>query len=717
MPEPLEEGAEGPPRPPVPDPVAQRYFRPGNAVSAMPSAIVNFDGVGNLDGVYPPDTNGDVGPNHYVQFINLHFQIFNKSGVSLYGPAAGNTLWTGFGGPCETRNDGDPIALYDPIADRWIMSQFVATTPFGQCIAVSQTPDPTGAWYRYFFQLSTTVFYDYPKFGVWPDGYYMSANRFTGNSASGPAEIVFDRSRMLQGLPATYQEFQPGNGSTQTFLPADLDGSTPPPAGAPNYYAHRGSTTLDVWKFHVDWTTPGNSSFTGPTSLTVAAYNQLCSGTRSCIPQPGTTRGVDGLGDRLMFRLAYRNFGDHESLVVTHSVDLGTTQATFHAGVRWYEVRATPPGAAPVLFQQGTYAPDATHRWLGSVAMDRDGNMALGYSVSDGSSTFPGIRYTGRLVGDAPGTMPQGETTLMDGSGSQTGSASRWGDYAMMAVDPVDDCTFWFTTEYIPTTGTAPWKTRIGSFKFASCGTISGTPTSTPTVTNTPTRTPTSTPTATRTPTATPTRTPTSTPTATGTPTPTFTPTETPTLTPTLTRTPTSTSTPIFTPTLTPTPAGTPSPTPTPTPTGTPTTVPTPTPTPTPTGTPTPTPTPGPGFFHTLVPCRVLDTRNPIGPLGGPALLAGSVRTFVIAGQCGVPSSAQSVAVNVTITEPTSGGFVTVYRAGVPVPPTSTINYGPGQTRANNAVVSLGPSGDISVACGQPSGTVQFILDVSGFIQ
>ena len=179
MPEPREEVTEGPPRPPVSDPVAQRYFTRGNAVSAMPSAIVNFDGGGNLEGVYPPDTNGDVGPNHYVQFINLHFQVFNKSGVSLYGPALGKTLWTGFGGPCDTRNDGDPIALYDPIADRWIMSQFVAASPFGQCIAVSQTPDPTGAWYRYFFQFSTTVFYDYPKFGVWPDGYYMSANRFT----------------------------------------------------------------------------------------------------------------------------------------------------------------------------------------------------------------------------------------------------------------------------------------------------------------------------------------------------------------------------------------------------------------------------------------------------------------------------------------------------------------------------------------------------------
>ena len=701
MPEPVREGAEVQVRPPVNDPVAQRYFTPGNSPLAIPSPSVNFDGVGNLDGVYPPDTNGDVGPNHYVQFINLHFQIFSKTGISLYGPAAGNTLWMGFGAPCETHNDGDPIALYDPIADRWIMSQFTSSTPYGECVAVSQTGDPTGAWYRYFFQFSTSVFYDYPKLGVWPDGYYMSANRFGGTPTTGPAAIVLERSKMLLGQAASFQEFHPSSGGTQTYLPADLDGAALPPAGASNYYAHRGSTTLDIWKFHVDWTTPGNSTFTGPTSLTVAAYNALCLGTRSCIPQPSTSRQLDGLGDRLMHRLAYRNFGDHESLVVTHSVDLGTTVATRHAGVRWYEVRATPPGAGPALYQQGTYAPDATHRWLGSVAMDGAGNMAIGYSVSDASSTFPGIRYTGRLAGDALGTMPQGEATVINGSGSQTGSASRWGDYAMMAVDPADDCTFWFTTEYMPTTGAAPWHTRIASFKFPGCGGSPGTQTATPT----PTFTPTPTRTPTLTPTPTPTRTPTLTPTGTLTPssTPTLTPTPTPTSTPTATRTPT--------------------PTPTVTPTGTLTFTSTPTLTPTPTRTPTTTPTSTPtitatvGNFFNLAPCRVLDTRNPDGPLGGPALSAGGVRTFVIAGQCGIPSDALAVAVNIAVTEPTSGGHLTVYPAGTSTPLASTINYSAGQTRSNNAVVPVGLSGGISVACGQSSGTVQFILDVVGYFK
>jgi hypothetical protein len=452
---------------------------------------VDFEGVGNIDGVYPPDTNGDVGPNHYVQWVNLHFQIWNKSGASLYGPAAGNTLWSGFGGACQSQNAGDPVVLYDPIADRWLMSQFTSSNPYGECIAISQTPDPMGAWYRYFFQLSTSVFYDYPHLGVWPDGYYMSANRFGTISYKGASAIVFDRAKMLNGQPATYQEKQIGS-SYGTLLPSDLDGTNLPPAGEPNFFAAKGSSTLDLWKFHVDWATPGNSTLTGPTRLAVAPYNQLCASTRNCVKQPGTSVGLDGLGDRLMHRLAYRNFGDHEALVATHNVNAVTSGT--QAGVRWYEVRN--PNSAPVIYQQGTLAPDANNRWLGSVAMDQSGNIALGYSVAS-TSVYPSIRYTGRLAGDPLNQMSQGETTLVTGGGSQTGTGYRWGDYAMMAVDPADDCTFWFTTEYIQSTGTAPWKTHIGSFKFPTCGGV------VPTPTNTPTPGPTAPPTATAIPTAT----------------------------------------------------------------------------------------------------------------------------------------------------------------------------------------------------------------------
>ncbi len=498
-------------RPPVQDPVVQR-----NGGGLLPSVLApapsnNFDGVNNIDGVYPPDTNGDVGPNHYVQWVNLHFQIWNKSGVSVYGPAAGNTLWSGFGGSCQTRNDGDPVVLYDSIADRWVMTQFTASNPYGECIAVSTTPDPTGSYYRYFFQFSTSVFYDYPKLGVWPDGYYLSANRFGGvlQTFQGPSAIVFDRSKMLNGQAATFQQFNLTT-SYGTLLPADFDGTNLPAAGEPNFFAEIGSTALHLWKFHVDWTTSANSTFTGPTSLTVAAYNQLCPSSRSCVPQPSTTVGLDGLGDRLMHRLAYRKFADHEALVVSHNVNAASSGT--NAGVRWYEVR-NPNGTA-TLYQQGTYAPDANNRWLGSVAMDSAGNIALGYSVSS-SSVSPSIRYTGRLAGDTLGLMTQGETTLIAGSGSQTGTGYRWGDYANMSVDPFDDCTFWFTTEYIATTGTAPWRTRIGSFKFPSCGSTS--PTATPTSAG-PTNTPTATsvaPTATNTATSAP---PTATRTATNTP-------------------------------------------------------------------------------------------------------------------------------------------------------------------------------------------------------
>ncbi len=544
MTEPGGEGSGAAPLPDVSDPVVQNNF--GNQIDA-PSPSKNFEGITNRNGVYPPDTNGDVGPNNYVQIVNLSFQVFNKSGGSLYGPVNSNTIWSGFGGSCQTRNDGDPIVLYNSMADRWLVSQFTAASPYGQCVAISTSPDPTGSYYRYFFQFSTSTFYDYPHLGVWPDGYYMGANRFTGNTYNGGAAIVFNRANMLQGLSATFQSFNLSS-SYGTPFPSDLDGPTPPPTGAPNYFMSRGTNVLDLFKFHVDWTTPSNSTFTGPTALSTAAYNVLCSTTRNCVQQPGTSVRLDGLGDRLMFRVAYRNFGDHESIVTNHSVNVSGGLA----GVRWYEVRN--PGGSPSIYQQGTYSPDNTNRWMGSVAMDGQGNMAMVYSASS-SSVYPGIRYTGRLATDPLGQMSQGETTLIAGSGSQTGTASRWGDYSMMTIDPSDDCTFWMTTEYIQTTGTASWQTRIGAFKFPGCGGTPPTPTNTPVVapTNTPTRTPTGLPT--NTPTRTPTNTPTNTP-GTGA-------TNTPTRTPTITRTPTRTLTPTRTPTSA-LPTNTPTSTPTP---------------------------------------------------------------------------------------------------------------------------------------------------------
>ena len=519
-----------PVRPQISDPLRQTGF---GLAGDQPQALVpllDFPGLGNLSGYYPPDTTGAVGPKYYVQWVNVSFQIFDKTGASVLGPALGNTLWAGFGGPCETSNDGDVQVLYDTLADRWVMAQFVATAPYGECLAISTTPDPTGSYYRYFFPFSDSVFYDYPQLGLWPDGYYLTANRFT-SSYEGASAIALDRASMLVGSPAAYQEFKT-SAYYGPMLPATLNGSSTPPPGEKMFFVEIGSTALHLWKFHVDWVAPLNSTWSGPAVLPVAAYNSLCDGTRSCIPQPGTSVKLDGVGDRLMARLQYRNFASYEALVLNHSVNTASSGSL--AGVRWYEIR--DPNGSPAIYQQGSWAPDDTQRWMGSIAMDQSGNIALGYSISS-ASVYPGIAYTGRLASDPLGLMTQGENIMVAGSGVQTGTASRWGDYASLVLDPSDDCTFWFTTEYVATSGRVSWLTRIGSFKFPSCG-VSPTPT--------PTQSPTPTATISLTPTRTPTPTRTVSPTPSQSPTPAATITLTPTRTPTPTRTvlPTDTPTP-----------------------------------------------------------------------------------------------------------------------------------------------------------------------------
>ena len=464
------------------DPVAQTF--PG--ILNMPATGVNFEGIGNVNGVLPPDTNGEVGRNHYVQMVNLSMAVYDKSGTLLYGPFTPNNLWPS-GDVCNTRNDGDPIVLYDQLADRWLATQFAldfANNLYYQCIAVSKTGTPTNNpndWYPYTFLVSTSKMNDYPKLGVWPDGYYMSANQFTGGASWGGAGVwAFDRANMLNGTPATFQYFDIGTIDLNYggMLPSDLDGMVPPPAGTPNYFAEVDDSTwigpndaIRLWEFHVDWATPANTTFGlsgNPNAVLDTANFDLLpcvtSGVRTCIPQASDAQKLDAIGDRLMFRLAYRNFGDHESLVVNHSV---WADGTDRAGVRWYEIR--DPGGTPAIYQQGTYAPaDGHYRWMGSIAMDHSGNMAMGYSVSS-DTLDPSIRYAGRLADDPLGTMPQAEGTIIAGSGAQTHSAARWGDYSDITVDPVDDCTFWFTSEYIQTTGSAPWQTRIASFKFPGC--------------------------------------------------------------------------------------------------------------------------------------------------------------------------------------------------------------------------------------------------------
>ncbi len=455
------------------DPVVQGQFRELKALIAvtMPAPLLNFDGIG-FPGVAcncaPPDTNGEVGATQYVQSVNIGFQVFNKTtGASVLGPLGIGTLWSGFGGPCETSGNGDPVVIYDQLANRWVISQFAgAGVPTDECVAVSTTSDATGSFFRYGFHLGTN-FFDYPHLSVWPDGYYMSMNVFNsaGTAFLGPQPFAFDRAKMLLGQPATFITTGiTGGPSEETYLPADLDGSTLPPAGAPaSFVEFPGANTYKLWHFHADFTTPANSTFTLFASPAAAGFSLLCGATRDCVPQGGTTQRLDGIGDRLMFRLAYRNFGDHESVVGNYTVSSGGV-----SGIRWFELRGVTNG--PVTkFQESTYQPDTTWRWMGSAAMDQQGNIALGYSASS-ASINPQIRYAGRLATDPVSTLPQTETTLFSGTGSQTGGLNRWGDYSAMSVDPVDDCTFWYTQEYLAASGSFNWRTRIGSFKYPGCG-------------------------------------------------------------------------------------------------------------------------------------------------------------------------------------------------------------------------------------------------------
>lgn len=463
---------------------------------AMPTTGVNFLAQGTTLGgcIYPkpdagepsactttgdpPDPNGTVGPHHFVQVVNGGIGIWNKDGTVAQAPVLLNTLWAGYvgtnpGNGCATQNDGDPVVLYDTLADRWFVTQFSlpnytatsANPPAFQCVAVSQTGDPTGAYWLYDFQYDV-VLNDYGKFGVWPDAYYASFNNFSAASFTGVNLCAYDRVSMLQGLPATQQCFQP-SGSVFGVLPASVDGSIKPPNGEPEFFVTlRTGTSISLYKFHVDWNTPGNSTLTGPTNLTVSSYSQLCNG-GSCVRQPSPGNALGSLGDRPMFHVSYRNFGTVESLVFNHSVKAGTS-----GGPRWYEIQS--PNATPVVAQQGTFAPDSSYRWMGSMSQDQAQDMALGYSLSS-TSIAPSIAWTGRLATDPAGQMGQGETVVQSGVGVETGTfsdgttANRWGDYSNMSIDPLDDCTFWYTHQVYPSNGVFDWDTYIASVRFPQC--------------------------------------------------------------------------------------------------------------------------------------------------------------------------------------------------------------------------------------------------------
>lgn len=474
--EPGHPDAIGHTNPPWIDPLADRgVISP--AAGGIPQLYTDGLPVDPSARVAPPDTTGDIGPNHYVQWVNLRYVVYNltrASDGSISGfaaangfPKQGNAIWAGFGGPCETSNDGDPIVQYDQLSDRWILTQFaVSATPFTQCVAVSQTGDPTGNYNRYSYSYATS-FNDYPKMGVWSDGYYITYNMFkNGRTFAGSRVCAFEKSQMLVGQAAR-QICASTSTKYGSLLPADLEGTTLPPAGSPNYLLSISSSSLLFWKFAVNWTA-GTGTLTGPITVSgAAAFSRACSG-GTCIPQPGTTQLLDSLADRLMYRLSYRNLPDHEALLVNHSVASSNVSA-----IRWYELSnatgATLATANPVVRQQGTFQPDTNFRWMGSAAMDKTGGIAIGYNASNASTLKPSIFYAYRGPADPQGALG-GETQVLLGPGVQTGNRlSRWGDYSTLSIDPTDGCTMVFTGEYIPSNGSFNWATAIQTLKLSTC--------------------------------------------------------------------------------------------------------------------------------------------------------------------------------------------------------------------------------------------------------
>ena len=468
----------------APDLVIQRGRLLAELAPNIPEPILNFAGIpfpGVICNCAPPDTNGEVGATQYVQMVNEGYQVFDKTtGASIFGPASILSIWSGFGGVCQTGGNGDPVVMYDQLADRWLISQFAGGLTH-ECVAVSTTGDATGSYARYDYNLVSiggSALYDYPHFGVWPDAYYMTMNVFntSGTAYLGPQAFAFNRAKMLAGDPTAEIQGPPRlTDNDPPMLPADLDGMTPPPAGAPNSVVlWPDNGTYRVYHFHVDFANPANTTFTLFGTSPAAAFTEICPFTRDCIPAlnastPGNK--MDAIGDRLMFRLGYRNFGDHESLVGNFTVSTGTS--TGPAGIRWFELRGVTAGPV-ATFQESTYGPDSVNRWMGSIAMNGQGDMALGFSASD-ATIHPQIRYTGRLGTDPINMMTQGEGHLFDGAGSQTDTVNRWGDYSDMTVDPTDDCTFWYTQEYYDTNSSFNWRTRIGNFQVGTCGQASDT--------------------------------------------------------------------------------------------------------------------------------------------------------------------------------------------------------------------------------------------------
>jgi hypothetical protein len=489
----------------------KNMFRP---TPTMPPPLLTFDGIDEAQGqcsCVPPDSDGDVGPNHYVEAVNVAFKVFDKNGNTLSGPTTYNSFFTGTGTPCDTANQGDPIAFYDHQADRWVITDFAFTafpgTSFWECIGVSQSPDPVaGPWAQYAIRIdpaNTNQLGDYPKFGMWNDGgtqnaYFFTVNLFINNTTFvGVRAFALDRASMIGGGPANAIAFTippAGLGNAYSLVPAGFRTGTPPPAGRDEFLLAIDSppnentslTQVKGWLFHVDFATPANSTLgilpnhSPNATITVDPFVEAWTNMAgfTIVPQSGTTDRIDTLGDRMMTPVVYQNLGGTESLWADY-----TTIQNFPNGpttVRWYQFDVTGGSfpATPVQQQDWSNGGDTLFRFMPSIAVDDAGNAAIGYSVSSGT-VHPGIRYAGRLAGDPPGDLGQGEATLFTGAGSQLDSFGRWGDYSMTTVDPSDGMTFWHVNEYYGTTTDFSFSTRIGKFNFPT-PTIRPTPTPRP---------------------------------------------------------------------------------------------------------------------------------------------------------------------------------------------------------------------------------------------
>lgn len=476
-----EHEPKAPPEPVSPPPVvaaatAVEQTAPGSRPAL--ALKTSFDGLGagfagprgETHARNPSDNSLAVGPGRIVQVVNSGFAIYAKNGHVLEGPLPARTIFAGFPGECGKVDFGDVVVRYDQIAKRWVFILPIFNRPDGEknyavCYAVSADSNVLGRYHRYEFTRS--LFPDYPRPGVWPDGYYLGTS--SGDTVIQKSLCVAERSAMLKGQPA--REQCSVIDGVNFLNPADIEGTQLPPRGAPNLVLAAGGTQLKgiydsqsihYYKFHVDWAHPAQSMVGGPFTVAVAPYHYLCNGQlTSCVPQPGTKQRLDAQGDKLMQRVVYRRRGNQQSIVAAHSVNT----AGGGGGVRWYEFQVGGDGALR-LSQQGTFAPKGGFRWLPSISMDHVGDIVVGYSFGD-STDYVGQRLTGRLARDKKGEMTLGETVLAKGAAAQTATV-RWEDYTTMDVDPADDCTFWYVGDYFKPHAKR-YSTRIGSVRLPEC--------------------------------------------------------------------------------------------------------------------------------------------------------------------------------------------------------------------------------------------------------